>query len=145
MVAKIPKSIKTKVLNEWLQGIRRNKIAENNGIGAGTVTDILRQARNNDIPDIDLMRDLALKLKKEGLDVNQFASSVRLKKVLDRIGLPEEKLESLLEEIDIYSFKRGMEEKEFVSKIDEILQMAYEFDIPISDVLVKISQTQHNP
>jgi hypothetical protein len=39
------------------------------------------------------MRKLALRVKKEGLDVNDFASSVRLKKVLDRIGLPEEKLD----------------------------------------------------
>jgi hypothetical protein len=140
MVAKIPPSIKTKVLNEWLQGFSRNKIAENNRIGAGTVTDIHQQARNNDIPDIDLMRSLVLMLKKEGLDVNRFASSVRLKKVLDRIGMPEEKLESLVEEIDIYRFHLGIDEKEFVSKIDEILQMAYELNIPIPDVLVKISQ-----
>ena len=64
MVAKIPTSIKTKVLIEWLQEFTRNKIAENNGIGAGTVTGILQQVRNNDIPDIDLMRKLALMLKK---------------------------------------------------------------------------------
>ena len=141
MVAKSPKSVKIKVLNEWLQGISRYRIAESNSIGAGTVTDIVQQARNNNIiPDIDLMRDLALKLKKEGLDVSHFASSVRLKKVLDRMGLPEEKLESTLEEINIYSFRRGMEEKDFVSKIDEILQMAYEFDIPIPDVLIKLGQ-----
>jgi hypothetical protein len=126
MVAKIPLSIKTKVLNEWLQGFTRNKIAENNGIGAGTVMGIHQQARNNDIPDIDLMRELALMLKKKGLDVNHFSSSVRLKKVLDRIGFPEEKLESLLEEIHIYSFQIGIDEKEFLSKTDEILQMAYE-------------------
>ena len=79
-------------------------------------------------------------LKKEGLDVNHFASAVRLKKVLDRIGLPEEKLELLLEEINVYCFKREMDEKELLSKLDEILQMAYELDIPISDVLKKISQ-----
>jgi len=65
MVAKIPPSIKTKVLIEWLQEFTRNKIAENNGIGAGTVTDIHQQARNKDIPDIDLMRELALMLKKD--------------------------------------------------------------------------------
>jgi transcriptional regulator with XRE-family HTH domain len=65
MVAKIPLSIKTKVLNEWLQGFTRNKIAENNGIDAGTVTNIHQQARNKDIPDIDLMRELALMLKKD--------------------------------------------------------------------------------
>ena len=86
------------------------------------------------------MRSLALMLKKEGLDVNHFASSVRLKKVLDRIGIPEEKLESLLEEINIYSFQLGIDEKEFLSKTDEILRMAFDLDIPISDVLLKISQ-----
>ena len=140
MVAKIPQSIKIKVLNEWLQGTTRSKIAENNGISVGAVTDIHQQARNNDIPDVDLLRNLALKLKKEDLDVNHFASAVRLKKVLDRIGLPEEKLELLLEEINVYCFKREMDEKELLSKLDEILQMAYELDIPISDVLKKISQ-----
>jgi hypothetical protein len=46
MVAKIPPSIKLKVLNEWLQGTFRIKIARKNGIGAGTVTGILQQARN---------------------------------------------------------------------------------------------------
>jgi transcriptional regulator with XRE-family HTH domain len=140
MVAKIPQSIKIKVLNEWLQGTSRIKIAENNDISVGAVTDIHQQARNNDIPDIDLLRKLAINLKKEGLDVNHFASAVRLKKVLDRIGLPEEKLELLLEEINVYCFKREMDEKELLSKLDEILQMAYELDIPISDVLKKISQ-----
>ena len=140
MVATIPRSIKIKVLNEWLQGNTRAKIARDNGISVGTVTDIHQQARNNDIPDIDLMRALASKLNKESLDLNHFASSFRLKKVLDRIGVPEEKLESLLEEISVHCFKREMDEKEFVSQIDEILQMAYESNIPISDVLVKISQ-----
>lgn len=32
-----------------------------------------------------------------------------------------------------------MEEKELLSKLDEIFLMAYELDIPISDILVKIS------
>ena len=140
MVAKIPQSIKIKVLNEWLQGASRFQIARNNGIGAGTVTGILQQARNNDIPDIDLMRKLALMLKKEDLDVYHFSSAVRLKKVLDRIGLPEEKLESLIEEISVHSFQHEMDEKEFLSKMDEIFQSAINLDIPISDVLVKISQ-----
>ena len=64
MVAKIPQSIKMKVLNEWLQGASRFQIARNNGIGAGTVTGILQQARNNDIPDFDLMRGACFNVKK---------------------------------------------------------------------------------
>ena len=38
------------------------------------------------IPDIDMLRGIAVKLKKENLDINHFASSVRLKKILDRLG-----------------------------------------------------------
>ena len=56
-------------------------------------------------------------LKKEGLDVSHFASSVRLKKVLDRIGLPEEKLESLLEEISVHSLQSGSVNLSLLSKI----------------------------
>jgi hypothetical protein len=69
-----------------------------------------------------------------------FYSSVRLKKVLDRIVMPEEKPEPLFEEISMYCFRPGIDEKEFLSKTDEILQMAYGSNVPISDVLVKISQ-----
>ena len=56
MVIKTPKSIKIKVINEWLQGVSRNKITQDNGISAGAVTSIHQQAINNNIPDIDLMR-----------------------------------------------------------------------------------------
>jgi transcriptional regulator with XRE-family HTH domain len=107
MAVKTPKSIKINVINEWLQGISRNKIANSNGIGAGTVTNIHQQVRNNDVPDTDLLRELAIKLKKENLDLSYFASAVRLKKVLDRIELPEEEL--LLEEMDVRCFRRGVQ------------------------------------
>jgi hypothetical protein len=80
MVAKTLKSIKTKIISSGYRELPRNKIARDNDIGAGTVTDIHQQARNSDITDIDLMREIALMLKKESLDVNHFASTVRLKK-----------------------------------------------------------------
>ena len=140
MVAKIPKSIKINVLNEWLRGTPRTKIARDNDIGAGTVTAIHQQARNTDIPDIDLLREIALMIKKEDLDVRQFSSAVRLKKLLDRIELPEEKMELLIEEIAVHCFRRGMGEKEFVSRIDETFDWANDQTIPISDIPLYISQ-----
>jgi hypothetical protein len=140
MTAKTPKSIKVNVIKEWLQGIPRNEIANNNGIGAGTVTDIHQRARNNDVPDIVLLRELAIKLKKENLDLSYFASAVRLKKVLDRIELPEDKMELLLEEIDVRCFRRGIGEKEFVSRIDETFDWAVDRTVPISDIHLYIGQ-----
>jgi hypothetical protein len=66
------------------------------------------------MPDIDLLREVAVKLKKENLDINDFASSVRLKKILNRLGLTEEKLELLIEQVNTYCFKHEVDVKEFV-------------------------------
>jgi hypothetical protein len=128
-----PYSIKVKVIKEWIQGLSRDKIGQNNGIGTGTVTSIIQQAKAN-IADIDLLRGLALKIKKENLDLNYFASTVRLKKVLDRLELSEEKVESLLEEIDTHCFRQNINNKEFVSKIDEVSKLVNNLDVSIYNI-----------
>ncbi len=90
MGIKTPHSVKVKVIKEWIQGISRDQIASNNEIGAGTVTSIIQQTKSNyPYYDFVLMRELALKLKKENLDLNYFTSAVRLKKVLDRLEMTE--------------------------------------------------------
>lgn len=139
MGAPLPQSIKIAVIEGWLQGLSRKSIAEKNKIGAGTVSDIIQKTRIN-IPDIDLMRGLAVALKKHSMDVDSFASLVRLKTVLDRIGLPEEKLETLLEEINVHCFIEGKSEKEFVSRVDEVFEMASELNTTIWGIESQINQ-----
>jgi transposase len=51
---KVPKSIKQQVIKQWLQGTSIDQIAKNNDIGAGTVSAIIKDIKQNDIPDIDL-------------------------------------------------------------------------------------------
>jgi hypothetical protein len=48
----IPISIKQNVIQDYLKGVARDKVAQNNGIGAGTVSTIV-QAMSFDIPDIE--------------------------------------------------------------------------------------------
>lgn len=139
MGAPLPQSIKIAVIEGWLQGFSRNSIAEKNKIGAGTVSDIIQKARIN-IPDLDLMRGLAVALKKNNFDVDCFASLIRLKTVLDRIGLPEEKLETLLEEINVHCFIEEKSEKEFVSKVDEVFELASELNTTIWGIDSQINQ-----
>ena len=104
MGQRIPHSLKKTVIKEWLQGLSRDTISSNNGIGGGTVSRIIQEAKMN-MPDIVLLREVAVKLKKENLDINHFASSVRLKKILDRLGLAEENVELLIEQVNTYCFK----------------------------------------
>ena len=139
MGAITPYSIKVKVIKEWIQGLSRDKIGQNNGIGAGTVTSIIQQARDN-VADIDLMRALAIKIKKEKFEINDFASTVRLKKVMDELELPEEKVESLLEVINIHCFRRAINNKEFISKIEEISNLSKSLDISIFNIPAFINQ-----
>jgi hypothetical protein len=90
MGAKIPETIRKDILKQWLTGLSRDQIARQNEIGAGTVSTILneckqdRKKNSNDETEFDLLRELAVILKKEGISVNLFASSVRLQRALSR-------------------------------------------------------------
>jgi hypothetical protein len=64
----VPKSIKQRVIKQWLLGMSRDEVAKDNDIGAGTVTAIIKDAKQ-EIPNIDLLREVALVLKKYDLSV----------------------------------------------------------------------------
>ena len=82
MGARIPKLIRKRVIQQLLQGVSRADIAIKNDISDGTISAISWEGSEDD-PNFDLQRELAIMLKKEGLTVNSFASSVRLKKQLE--------------------------------------------------------------
>ena len=103
---KIPHTIKNKVLRGWLRGLSRDSIAIENNIGYGSVSGIIDQFRVQ-IADIDLLRAVSTELRKNGLDLYQIGASIRLKRKLDKISLPVEKIEYILEQINIHCFQEG--------------------------------------
>ena len=121
------------MLSEWIAGIPRDKIAINNSIGRGTVTNIIVHLKIN-TPDIDLMRQTALLIKKEGLGIFSLAASIRLRKLLEQLKITEDQIEKLLEVIDVYCFKQGIAPKDFVLKIGEISDLAIDFKIPLHKI-----------
>ena len=92
MPAKIPKPIREQVIKQWLQGMSRDEIAKYNDIGAGTISAIIKDAKQ-EIFDIDLHREVALVLKKHGLDLSVLASSIRIKNKLDEMGVSKDKID----------------------------------------------------
>jgi transcriptional regulator with XRE-family HTH domain len=81
MGGNIPRPIKIEVIKKWLQGKSRNQIAEEEGIGTGTVSSITNERRQND-PEFDLMRHTAIKLKLQGDTMESFAHLVRLREIM---------------------------------------------------------------
>jgi transcriptional regulator with XRE-family HTH domain len=139
MKPKVPKSIKQRVIKQWLQGISRDQIAKDNGIGTGTVSAIIKDAKK-DIPDIDLLREVALVLKSNDLDLSVFASSIRIQKRLDEMGLNEEQIESLIENINTYCFKRGLTDEELINIIERISTLSQNLGMPVDQLPNHITQ-----
>jgi transcriptional regulator with XRE-family HTH domain len=117
----------------------RDQIAKDNDIGTGTVSAIIKDAKQQ-IPDIDLLREVALVLKKEDLDLSVLASSIRLQKRLDQMDLNEDQIESLIETINIHCFKRGLSAEEFVNIINKVVALSQILGIPVDQLPHYITQ-----
>jgi|RhiMetdeSRZDD1v2_1073273.scaffolds.fasta_scaffold3869792_1 hypothetical protein len=92
MGGKIPNTIRRQVITQWLYGFSRDQIAKANQIGAGTVSEIIKQCKQKEHPcgnysEFGLIRELAVMLKLDDVDVYTFASSIRLQRKLEKNGL----------------------------------------------------------
>jgi hypothetical protein len=63
---RIPYQLKKKVIQQWLLALSRDRIALDNNISSGAVTGIIKQSKS-EVPDMDLLRETALLLKKGNL------------------------------------------------------------------------------
>src|SRR5918994_1781193 len=134
MPAKIPTSIKQQVINQWLLGMSRDQIAKYNDIGAGTVSSTIKYIKQKDIPDVDLLREVAILLKKEELDLDVFACSIRIKKKMDEMGINEDHTESIIEKINIHCFKRGLTAEEFFNNVDKVCALSENLGMPVDQL-----------
>jgi len=82
----------------------------------------------------DLLREAALLLKKEGLDMTLLLSSVRLRQRLEEMGLNEMQIDSLVETIDVHCFRRGIAVEQFVDTIQEISALLDSLEIPVNEL-----------
>jgi hypothetical protein len=102
MPARLPDNYKSLVIQEWLNGEQRDKIAVNNGLGAGSVTNIVNEWRAGlGSPTADTLRELAVTLRRLGISAAQCALGFRLATLMLRIGVKEDSFESFI--LDVYN------------------------------------------
>ena len=84
MPAAIDPIIKQRVIAQYLQGVSRDRIAADNGIGAGTVSNIIDEWKKRvQDSDYELVRELSVFCKKQGITLNAFASCIRLNNYIE--------------------------------------------------------------
>ena len=141
MEAKIPKSIREQVIKQWLQGMSRDQIAKVNDIGAGTVSSIIKDAKQ-EIFDIDLQREAALVLNKHDLNLSVFAPSIRIKNKLDEMGVNEDKIDSLIDNGNTHCFKRGLTADEYFNNVDKVCALSDNLEMSLDELPSYIIQQQ---
>ena len=129
----IPDSIKNNVIQQWLDGIHRDEIAANNGISVGMVSAIVNEARSQ-IRDLDLIRNVAVNMRKTGLDFNSFAFAVRLQNKLISLGISEELAESAIEKLHVHCFTKNLEIAEFLARLDYLIDLSNRIGVPIEQL-----------
>jgi hypothetical protein len=160
---KIPEPIRRSVINGWLHGVSRDEVAKENGIGAGTVSAIIKEAMQND-PEFDLQRQVAVSLKRENnLDVKSFALLIRIRnKLIKEMGLTnnnnekskveveieiqeiEHKIEILIVNLAVFCFKRGFSVDKLVDMIEKLSSLEDKAKIPIDQLPNQLQQQQRN-
>ena len=133
MGARIPNLIRKRVIEQLLQGVSRNDIARENDISDATISTIFKESREDDT-NFDLLRELAVMLKREGRTVNSFASSVRLKKQLESKGIDEGQIDSIIEQIHVHCFRRGISPEQLVENIQKVSALSENLGISLDEL-----------
>ena len=147
MGKKIPKSIQEKVLKKWLEGKTRDLIARELKISGGTVTSIVQQRRRED-REFDLMRIVAVQLRRLGITVESFAPLIRCRQLIkaeysDRsksVEELEENIDALIEALCVFCFRQKKTVPEFGNMVQSIYHAADKYEIELSDLPTYINE-----
>jgi hypothetical protein len=100
--AKLPDTIKSQVVQQWLTGRSRNEIAAENGLSSGAVTNIVIEWRRGlGLAAAEELRELAVTLKKVGINAAQCATGFRIATTIFKTGINEDSFESFI--LDVYN------------------------------------------
>src|ERR1700758_5227465 len=105
MPAAIDPIIKQRVISQYLQGVSRDTIAADNGIGTGTVSNIIDEWKKGvQNSDYESIRELSVFCKKQEVTLNTLASCIRLNNYIQSLGanVNESTLESLITNLANY-------------------------------------------
>jgi predicted transcriptional regulator/uncharacterized protein YoxC len=142
MGRKIPGPIKQEAMRMWLEGIFRDKIAEELKISQGAVSNIIKEFASDDREFI-LLREVALKIERQNIAVSSFASLVRLLEVLrekkliaendghETLALMQGRLEALVVAFEVFCFRKNLQIEEFADLVTNMYNAAEILGIPL--------------
>ncbi len=125
MPSKLPDNIKPTVIQQWLAGAQRDKIAVDNGISAGAVSNIVsswRRAVGSYVADE--LRELAVNLRRNGITPTRCAIGFRAAMMMSRLGVQEDNFDSFMSDIYNRCNDLGLTPQRISSYITSLLEFS---------------------
>jgi hypothetical protein len=135
MPAAIPETIKSKVISQWLLGLKREVIVENNNISAGAISNIINDwSIALGKPDADAFRELAKALNAAGLSPAQCAIGFRTRTLLNEQNIDADAAAQLIG--DIYKKCKELEvtPSKFATSIKELIKVSEDHHIQLHKI-----------
>jgi hypothetical protein len=135
MGGKILRHIKEKVIRQWLDGLTRETIRKKNDIGAGTVTSIIQEARKEEeYNDIDVLREVSVRLKEKEIGLPLLAFAIRLKRIMEDNDINEDQIEPIIQDFATYSLRYKIPYDTIIKIGREALYLEQKFGLPIERI-----------
>jgi hypothetical protein len=116
----IPEHVKSAVIDAWLRGKTRDKIASEYNISTGSVSNIIEQWQNMiGVYDANNLRELGLGLKKAKITPIQCADGLRITKIINKLGIDEAHLFDFLEKL----YNKSKEQKSEPANIVRVVKV----------------------
>ena len=110
MQPRITQTTKALVIEDWLRGLSRERIADKHGLSTGTVTNIIREwSTGLEEAVADELREFALALRKLGLTAPRSAVGARVAHMMSKIGLDEDAFYSFMSQTYDRCAKLGLQ------------------------------------
>jgi chromosome segregation ATPase len=133
LTSRLPREIREQVLTLWLKAYSRDDIAKIVGIGSGTVSEIVKDYNRRN-RGFDLLRELVVAIRREGSNVRQYATAIRMQRLLESHNLTEEQIESFVTNADIQCFKRKEDLNKFIGDVNKTADLANKTRVPVEEL-----------
>jgi hypothetical protein len=134
----IPNEIRERTIKQWLSGDTRAKIASDNSIGEGSVTNIVSDF-NKGLADSEFgsIKEFVVESRKHGLTLSNLGPSLRLYNHITKLGANQEQIESL-----VINLVTSPEPEKMIDVENQVAQLSRSKSIPLEDLENHVKQEE---
>jgi hypothetical protein len=135
MTQPVPKGLRDRVIREYLKGKSRNEIAKLTGLGAGTVTNIIQDWRQQVAEyEPEKITELAVELRKMEISADDCVRRTRMINKMRELDIDEDKFLALVEDSQARSIEKGIPPERCGELMSQLFAISQDELVPLDEL-----------